>query len=222
MSVDGEEVIDNSLTISLSKPMGLVLEEIEEGKSCGVKIKEIAEGGSAALNSDIKVGMKLKKIESLDCTTFNFDDIMDQLIAAESPVNLILELESTSSKEKSLPLTESLPIAEAADENPGPFELSVIGPKGQKNVLVVKKGSNLRKELQNNKIDVYEMMAKMTNCNGGGQCGTCMVDVLEGNGCGDKSEWETNKLKGKPESFRLACQTVISGPAVIRTRPLTK
>jgi ferredoxin len=39
---------------------------------------------------------------------------------------------------------------------------------------------NLRKELLKNKIDMYPLQGKIYNCGGGGQCGTCAVQVLSG------------------------------------------
>ena len=39
---------------------------------------------------------------------------------------------------------------------------------------------NLRKELMKNKIDIYPLQGKIYNCGGGGQCGTCAVQVIKG------------------------------------------
>jgi len=45
--------------------------------------------------------------------------------------------------------------------------VTVLGPDGaQLRVIEAKPGSNLRKTLQASKIDVYDLMGKMTNCNG--------------------------------------------------------
>lgn len=38
---------------------------------------------------------------------------------------------------------------------------------------------------------------QMTNCNGGGQCGTCAVQVDKADGWDPRSDWEANKLKVK-------------------------
>ena len=70
--------------------------------------------------------------------------------------------------------------------------------------------ANLRRALLDNKCDLYTFMTTMTNCNGGGQCGTCAV-VVENDAFGPRNDWEDGKLKGKPGSARLACQTVIAG-----------
>ena len=39
---------------------------------------------------------------------------------------------------------------------------------------------NLRKELMKNKIDIYPVQGKIYNCGGGGQCGTCAVQIIKG------------------------------------------
>lgn len=39
---------------------------------------------------------------------------------------------------------------------------------------------NLRKELMKNKIDIYPLQGKIYNCGGGGQCGTCAIQVVKG------------------------------------------
>lgn len=36
---------------------------------------------------------------------------------------------------------------------------------------------------------------QMTNCNGGGQCGTCAVQVEQAEGWDPRSDWEAGKLK---------------------------
>lgn len=38
---------------------------------------------------------------------------------------------------------------------------------------------------------------QMTNCNGGGQCGTCAVQVDQADGWDPRSDWEAKKLKVK-------------------------
>lgn len=39
---------------------------------------------------------------------------------------------------------------------------------------------NLRKELLKNKIDLYPLQGKLSNCGGGGVCGTCAVQIIDG------------------------------------------
>jgi ferredoxin len=61
-------------------------------------------------------------------------------------------------------------------------------------------------------------------CGGGGQCGTCVINVREGGELlSDRTKTENSRLGGKPPGFRLACQTVIregaGGRCVVQTKP---
>lgn len=38
-------------------------------------------------------------------------------------------------------------------------------------------------------------LRKVSNCNGGGQCGTCVVQVEDADGWDKRSDWEAGKLK---------------------------
>lgn len=90
----------------------------------------------------------------------------------------------------------------------------------EEKVAIAADGANLRLEALQNGVDIYKLMAKMTNCGGVGQCGTCIVEVVEGmENLSPKTDFETKKLKKKPETYRLACQTVVNGPVSVKTKP---
>lgn len=81
-------------------------------------------------------------------------------------------------------------------------------------------GSNLRFKAQENNIDIYTFMGKLTQCGGYGQCGTCVVDVVEGaQNLSPRNAVEDRMLKKRPSSCRLACQTVVNGPISVVTKP---
>lgn len=81
-------------------------------------------------------------------------------------------------------------------------------------------GANLRQQAVQNGIDIYTFVGKMTNCGGYGQCGTCVVEIVEGvENLSPRTEFETRKLKKKPENYRLACQTIVNGPISVNTKP---
>ncbi|KAI3749448.1 hypothetical protein L2E82_20060 [Cichorium intybus] len=51
---------------------------------------------------------------------------------------------------------------------------------------------------------------KVMNCGGGGSRGTCIVEVVEGTELlNERTNTELKYLKKKPESWRLACQTIV-------------
>ncbi|MGB3788724.1 MAG: 2Fe-2S iron-sulfur cluster-binding protein [Phormidesmis sp.] len=81
-------------------------------------------------------------------------------------------------------------------------------------------GSNLRFKAQENNIDIYTFMGKLTQCGGYGQCGTCVVDVVEGShNLSPRSAVEERMLKKRPSTCRLACQTIVNGPISVVTKP---
>ncbi|KAF7817213.1 photosynthetic NDH subunit of subcomplex B 3, chloroplastic [Senna tora] len=100
----------------------------------------------------------------------------------------------------------------------------------------------LRTIMLDNKIDLYPSFKKVMNCRGRGLCGTCIVEIVDGNDIlGEKTSTELKKLKMacslslslslmctyymKPESYRLACQTIVgnnSGKVVVQKMPQYK
>jgi ferredoxin len=86
--------------------------------------------------------------------------------------------------------------------------------------VIAADGANLRFKALENGIDLYTLMGKMMNCGGYGQCGTCIVEIVEGmENLSPRTEVENRKLKKKPDSYRLACQTVVNGPVSVKTKP---
>ena len=81
-------------------------------------------------------------------------------------------------------------------------------------------GANLREKALQNGIDIYTFRGKMMNCGGYGLCGTCIVEIVEGmENLSPRTEVENRKLKKKPETYRLACQTLVNGPTSVKTKP---
>jgi ferredoxin len=85
---------------------------------------------------------------------------------------------------------------------------------------IIAQGANLRQKALENKIDIYTLKGKLTNCGGYGQCGTCVVEIVEGiENLSPRTDFEQKVLRKKPESFRLACQTLVNGPISVKTKP---
>lgn len=86
--------------------------------------------------------------------------------------------------------------------------------------VTVAVGANLRQKALENGIDLYTFKGKLTNCGGYGQCGTCIVNVVEGaEYLSPKTDFEVRKLKRKPDTYRLACQAMVNGPVNVETKP---
>jgi ferredoxin len=81
-------------------------------------------------------------------------------------------------------------------------------------------GANLREKALENGIDLYTLKGKLTNCGGYGQCGTCIVEIVEGmENLSERTAFEQRKLKRKPDTYRLACQTLVNGSVSVKTKP---
>ncbi|RZC75304.1 hypothetical protein C5167_050781 [Papaver somniferum] len=126
------------------------------------------------------------------------------------------------------------PPSEASPEKPE-IELEFIGPKPQGDgTYPVDKASAisgeklLKKIMADNKIELYAAYGKVMNCGGGGSCGTCIVEIIDGSDLlNERTNTELKYLKKKPESWRLACQTIVgnkenSGKVVVQRLPQWK
>ena len=78
-------------TVSLTKPLGIILEEREAGKP-GVQVASLVEGGAADASGTIVKGDALVALEGTDLTQADFDTAMDALIAApdDRPLDITL------------------------------------------------------------------------------------------------------------------------------------
>ncbi|MGL5131308.1 MAG: 2Fe-2S iron-sulfur cluster-binding protein [Planktothrix sp.] len=86
--------------------------------------------------------------------------------------------------------------------------------------IIAADGANLRLKALENQIDLYTFTGKMMNCGGYGQCGTCIVEIVEGiDNLPPRTEAEARILKKKPDTYRLACQTIVNGPISVQTKP---
>ncbi len=203
---------ENLLSVSLEKPMGMILEEVEEGKAMGVYVKELAEGGTAITSpwKDELVGLPIASVMGKNVMTLDFDAVMEELIAAPSPVEL-----------------EFIVVDDASTTGPGGdgqefsvgtvVTIKVLEDNGKKETVIqAKVGDNLRQTLFDNNVEVYRgLKAKLGNCNGGGQCTFCRADFVETEGWAPRSDYEDKKLKNAPYA-RLTCLNSIQGPATIR------
>lgn len=82
----------------------------------------------------------------------------------------------------------------------------------QGKTLTCDRGTNLRKLLLENNIDLYNGAAKVINCHGFGSCGTCAVKIT-GSVANPKGK-EKLRLSFPPhkleKGLRLACQVVVN------------
>lgn len=195
------------LSVSLEKPLGMILEEVEEGAANGVFVKELADSGSAYASAykDKLVGLKLSRVMEDDVTSLTFDDVMEKIIDAPSPLTIDFEIEG-----------ETPASSEPQFEVGTPVTICVLQEGEPELAIEAKVGDNLRQTLLDNNVEVYRgLKKKLGNCGGGGQCTFCAVDFVESEGWLARSEYEEEKI-GKWPNARLACLNNIQGPATIR------
>ena len=185
----------------LSKPMGAVFEEVMQNQAAGIYIQSLSDDGNAK-KVGLKPGMMLIDANGIDMRSKDFDGAMDILVDAESPL--------------------SLTFADMNDVFKGKAELSLIDMNnGNQLKIECLKGQVLRDVLLDAKIDVYSMKGKMTNCGGGGTCGTCVVgvDVPDDDGWEPRPGFESKRLKSWPANCRLSCNMIVEGDATITIKP---
>jgi ferredoxin len=84
----------------------------------------------------------------------------------------------------------------------------------------IQEGEILRDAIRAHGVPLYTFINNIRNCNGGGQCGTCFVEVLEGmDNLSPRTIAEQRLLKRRAENCRLSCQALIYGNISIRTQP---
>ncbi|XP_022843075.1 photosynthetic NDH subunit of subcomplex B 3, chloroplastic-like [Olea europaea var. sylvestris] len=93
------------------------------------------------------------------------------------------------------------------------FVSSVLLPDGTPDVhyRTACGGQKLRDIMLDNNVELYGPYARpLLNCGGGGTCGTCLVEVVEGRELlTPRTDKEKEKLKRNPKNWRLACQTTV-------------
>jgi len=80
--------------------------------------------------------------------------------------------------------------------------------------------ANLREVSLKANIEIYKPFRKLLCCNGNGDCGTCVVNIVAGEeNLSDRTPAEQRLLARKPKTYRLACQTLVFGDVTVQTRP---
>lgn len=83
-------------------------------------------------------------------------------------------------------------------------------------------GENLREVALREGIKLYGLKGTLGNCGGCGQCITCFVEIPEANpgqALTPRTAVEEQKLRRRPQDWRLACQALVQQSLVVITRP---
>ena len=85
-------------------------------------------------------------------------------------------------------------------------------------------GENLREVALREGVELYGLKGKLGNCGGCGQCITCFVEVADGTppaALSARTAVEDQKLRRRPQTWRLACQALVQQSLLVITRPQT-
>ena len=83
-------------------------------------------------------------------------------------------------------------------------------------------GTNLRELALAEGLELYGLKGRLGNCGGCGQCITCFVEVVAERGGAaltPRTSVEDQKLRRRPEDWRLACQALVQESVAVLTRP---
>jgi ferredoxin len=88
-------------------------------------------------------------------------------------------------------------------------------------------GSNLRLVMLRVGVSPYEGVDRLINCRGHNFCGTCAVEIVEGQGASPRTQEEETTLGGSlvvarvvAKNVRLACQTKVTGDMTVKSHPV--
>ena len=83
-------------------------------------------------------------------------------------------------------------------------------------------GTNLRELTLVEGVELYGLKGRLGNCGGCGQCITCFVEVVAERSEGALTPLtavEEQKLRRRPDRWRLACQALVQDSVAVLTRP---
>ena len=188
-------------TVTLTKPLGAML---EEAAPAGVKVQDLAEGGSAAETGLLKKGDVLLSVMGADVSSASFDEVMDLLVNAPEEVELAVK--------------RTLMTRKPRVKQPDPV-LTVDGEP-----FKVEHGVVMRTAIQTEGKEIHKgMKAKMSSCGGAGQCASCWVEVVDGmDNLSPPNANEQGRRGKRPESWRMACQALVNGEVEVVVKSLDK
>ena len=100
------------------------------------------------------------------------------------------------------------------------FYDAIVGPGVECALCPV--GTNLRELALAEDLELYGLKGRLGNCGGCGQCITCFVEVVaerSSSALTPRTPVEDQKLRRRPESWRLACQALVQESIAVLTRP---
>ena len=94
--------------VRLTKPLGLVLEEVAAGEQAGVEVSSLVAGSAAEASGLVRAGDRLIEVGGEQVGTLGFDGVMEALRAAPPTVELVLARTVYAGDELPLDVTPNL------------------------------------------------------------------------------------------------------------------
>jgi len=177
-----------------------------------IYVLDLEPTGEAAQTGVIQKGDYIIQLGDVSTIGQDFDFVLTTLAKAESRSNYTF-----------FRGTKDQLIGEEAAAALDPAKTTVkvtVQQEGKTDVtLTCPGGTNLRRLLVGNGINVYRSVTRWTNCNGQQRCGTCIVDVTAGlEGCSRRDLSEEAVLRENPETYRLSCVTNVYRDCVVQVQ----
>lgn len=195
-----------------------------------VYVRDLEPSGAASLSGEVEIGDQICEMrpvaengESANLIGAPFDEVMGAFASLGRDVRDVDLVFFRGTKEE---LKAACAGGSVSDEDEK-ITIRVVQNKGAKDEAVrfieAKAGCNVRQVLTDNGINVYQSVTRWTNCKGKQLCGTCIVNIAEGEGSTNrKSLDEASTLRENPESYRLSCVTFAYGDVTVETFPPIK
>lgn len=197
-----------------------------------VYVREMEPSGPASMSNIVSKGDQICEFRAVNeggdaapvvpLIGASFDNVMSSFASLKKTVKDVELVFFKGSKEELVALCEGSDSSSDGERNT--ITITAILNKGAKDettkIITAEKGANLRQVLVDNEINVYQSFTRWTNCKGKQLCGTCIVNIAEGNmNTNRKSMDEGSTLRENPDSYRLSCVTFAYGDVTVETFP---
>ena len=202
-----------------------------------VYVRALEPAGPASLSGLVSVGDQICQLQPVvedgtneteetaptNLVGASFDAVMNSFATLDRSVKLVDLVFFKGTKEELKAAAEGKSPGES-NQDDDTITITVVKNKGAPNEETLsfkaKTGCNVRNELVERGINVYQSITRFTNCKGKQLCGTCIVNMAEGAiNTNRKSMDEASTLRENPDSYRLSCVTFAYGDITVETYP---
>lgn len=198
-----------------------------------VYVRELEPSGAASVSGEVEVGDQIcelrpviadskdgKEAEAINLIGAPFDEVMGAFASLGRNVYDVDLVFFRGTKEE----LKAVCAGGTGSVQQETIMITVVQNKGSKDeatrLIEAPVGCNVRQVLTDNEINVYQSLTRWTNCKGKQLCGTCIVNVVDGEGdTNRKSLDEGSTLRENPDSYRLSCVTFAYGDVTVETFP---